>query len=54
MVNPCGRCRQILSDYHPAIKLGVTNGGDLLDCVALSDLLPLASVWDKPPMKSDL
>ena len=52
VVNPCGRCRQILSDYHPAIKVIVTDGSGLLKCVELSELLPVAYVWKKPLMKS--
>lgn len=52
VVNPCGRCRQILSDYHPDIKVVVTHGVGLLKCVELAELLPVAYVWEKPIMKS--
>ncbi|WP_031071245.1 cytidine deaminase family protein [Streptomyces sp. NRRL S-118] len=44
VVPPCGRCRQVLLDYFPA--LGVIVGtGDRLRTVAITDLLPESYIW---------
>ncbi|MGI5486749.1 cytidine deaminase family protein [Microtetraspora malaysiensis] len=44
-VGPCGRCRQILFDYHPRIRvlLPTENG---VKSVRIIDLMPLAARWD--------
>jgi cytidine deaminase len=52
VVNPCGRCRQILSDYHPGIKVIVVDVGGRLECVELEKLLPVAYVWPLVGMRS--
>jgi cytidine deaminase len=41
---PCGRCRQVLFDYHPDIRviLPVAQG---IRSVQIKDLLPLGFVW---------
>ena len=41
---PCGRCRQVLSDYHPTIRviLPLPQG---VRSVLIKDLLPLGYVW---------
>ncbi|MDB6425901.1 cytidine deaminase family protein [Curtobacterium sp. 20TX0008] len=41
VLNPCGRDRQILSDYHPNVRVVVTDRGELVT-VSVADLLPLA------------
>jgi cytidine deaminase len=44
VVPPCGRCRQVLLDYFPALKVIVgTNDG--LRTVPVTDLLPESFVW---------
>ncbi|MCA2228630.1 hypothetical protein [Nonomuraea aurantiaca] len=44
VVPPCGRCRQVLLDYFPALKVivGTSNG---LRTVSITDLLPESYVW---------
>ncbi|MFC6541125.1 hypothetical protein ACFQES_30855 [Nonomuraea salmonea] len=41
---PCGRCRQLLLDYFPEIKVivGTSNG---LRMVPVAELLPVTYVW---------
>ncbi|MGX1541301.1 cytidine deaminase family protein [Streptomyces adustus] len=44
VVPPCGRCRQVLLDYFPALKVIVaTNHG--LRTIPVSDLLPESYIW---------
>ncbi|MFE4697967.1 cytidine deaminase [Streptomyces sp. NPDC056738] len=44
VVPPCGRCRQALLDYFPALEVIVgTEGG--LRMVPITDLLPESYVW---------
>ena len=44
VVPPCGRCRQVLVDYFPALKIivGANNG---LRMVPVTDLLPESYIW---------
>ncbi|MFB9475397.1 cytidine deaminase [Nonomuraea salmonea] len=44
VVPPCGRCRQLLLDYFPEIKVivGTSNG---LRMVPVAELLPVTYVW---------
>ncbi|MFB7589889.1 cytidine deaminase [Streptomyces sp. NPDC056169] len=44
VVPPCGRCRQVLLDYFPALKVIVGNG-DRVRTVRIADLLPESYVW---------
>jgi cytidine deaminase len=44
VVPPCGRCRQVLLDYFPAIKV-IVGAGDDLRTVAITDLLPESYIW---------
>ncbi|MFC8342741.1 cytidine deaminase [Streptomyces sp. NPDC057280] len=44
VVPPCGRCRQVLFDYFPALKVIVGNG-DHVRTVPVTDLLPETYVW---------
>jgi cytidine deaminase len=44
VVPPCGRCRQVLLDYFPAIKV-IVGAGDRLRTVSITDLLPESYIW---------
>ncbi|MEV6791079.1 cytidine deaminase [Streptomyces sp. NPDC051320] len=44
VVPPCGRCRQILLDYFPAINV-IVGTGDRLRAMSIADLLPESYVW---------
>lgn len=44
VVPPCGRCRQVLLDYFPAIKVIVGTSGRLR-AVRITDLLPESYIW---------
>ncbi|XRQ13823.1 cytidine deaminase family protein [Actinomadura welshii] len=53
VLSPCGRCRQVLLDYFPAIEVIVATGGGLRT-LPVADLLPESYVWadqqaDTPP-----
>jgi hypothetical protein len=43
-VGPCGRDRQILFDYHPAIRVLMPAGVGVRS-VRIRDLMPLGGVW---------
>jgi cytidine deaminase len=43
-VGPCGRDRQVLFDYHPAIRVLLPTPGGIRS-VRIKDLMPLAAVW---------
>ncbi|MEU4489753.1 cytidine deaminase [Streptomyces purpurascens] len=44
VVPPCGRCRQVLLDYFPAVKV-IVGEGDRVRTVRITDLLPESYVW---------
>ncbi len=44
VVPPCGRCRQVLLDYFPAVDV-IVGGGDRLRAVPITALLPESYVW---------
>ncbi|MCX4750290.1 cytidine deaminase [Kitasatospora sp. NBC_01287] len=44
VVPPCGRCRQVMLDYFPAIEV-IVGAGDGLRTVPVADLLPATYVW---------
>ncbi|MEU6657998.1 cytidine deaminase [Streptomyces sp. NPDC046821] len=44
VIPPCGRCRQALLDYFPALKV-IVGAGDRLRAVPVTDLLPESYVW---------
>ncbi|MFE0700919.1 cytidine deaminase [Streptomyces sp. NPDC058872] len=44
VVPPCGRCRQVLLDYFPSLKV-IVGEGDRLRTVRIVDLLPETYVW---------
>ncbi|MFI1648435.1 cytidine deaminase [Streptomyces avidinii] len=44
VVPPCGRCRQVLLDYFPALRV-IVGAGDRVRCVPVKNLLPESYVW---------
>lgn len=44
VVPPCGRCRQVLLDYFPDLKV-IVGEGDRVRSVPVTDLLPASYVW---------
>ncbi|MFJ9803978.1 cytidine deaminase family protein [Streptomyces wuyuanensis] len=44
VVPPCGRCRQVLLDYFPALEV-IVGEGDRIRAVPVTDLLPATYVW---------
>lgn len=44
VVPPCGRCRQVLLDYFPALKV-IVSADNRLSMVSVTDLLPETYVW---------
>ncbi|MFF8934558.1 cytidine deaminase family protein [Streptomyces paradoxus] len=44
VVPPCGRCRQVLLDYFPDLKV-IVGKGDRMRAVHITDLLPESYVW---------
>lgn len=45
VISPCGKCRQMLFDYHPGIKVIVVGAGGVLTVVGMRELLPWAYEW---------
>ncbi|MET9429024.1 cytidine deaminase [Streptomyces sp. NPDC003036] len=44
VVPPCGRCRQVLLDYFPALRV-IVGSGERVRSVLITDLLPETYVW---------
>lgn len=44
VVPPCGRCRQVLLDYFPSLKV-IVAADDGIRTVLIDDLLPDSYVW---------
>ena len=44
VVPPCGRCRQVLLDYFPALRV-IVGDGERLRAVPVAELLPETYVW---------
>ncbi|MEW2544564.1 cytidine deaminase [Streptomyces sp. NPDC047002] len=44
VIPPCGRCRQVLLDYYPAIRVLVAAAGRTRP-VPVADLLPESYIW---------
>ncbi|RII17106.1 Blasticidin-S deaminase [Streptomyces sp. YIM 130001] len=44
VIPPCGRCRQVLLDYHPGLDV-VVAAEDALIQVPVAELLPYGYVW---------
>ncbi|MCQ4084974.1 cytidine deaminase [Streptomyces sp. RB6PN25] len=56
VIPPCGRCRQVLFDYAPGIKVvikGQAGEGERLRAVPVADLLPEAYVWTDHQSEGD-
>jgi len=45
VLGPCGRCRQVLFDYCPDLRVIVPTGPDHLESIAIADVLPHANRW---------
>ncbi|MFC8517359.1 cytidine deaminase [Streptomyces sp. NPDC057257] len=52
VVPPCGRCRQVLLDYFPAIEV-VVGQGDRVRAVPVAALLPESYVWADHQVEDD-
>ncbi|QKZ20759.1 cytidine deaminase family protein [Streptomyces chartreusis] len=52
IVPPCGRCRQVLLDYFPALKV-IVGEGDRTRAVPITDLLPESYVWADHQLDAD-
>jgi len=50
VISPCGRCRQMMMDYYPGIRV-IINDGKELRTAGVEELLPFAYVntLAKPP-----
>ncbi|KAK2756477.1 hypothetical protein FQN54_005370 [Arachnomyces sp. PD_36] len=46
VLNPCGRCRQVLCDLHPGIKVIVKDREGKMVLVDCGSLLPYSYAWD--------
>ncbi|WP_405719944.1 cytidine deaminase [Streptomyces sp. NBC_01537] len=44
VVPPCGRCRQVLLDYFPALNV-IVGASDSLRTVSITNLLPESYIW---------
>ncbi|HCA84835.1 MAG TPA: cytidine deaminase [Streptomyces sp.] len=44
VVPPCGRCRQVLLDYFPGLRV-IVGAADQLRAVPIAELLPKSYVW---------
>ncbi|MEU3659639.1 cytidine deaminase [Streptomyces sp. NPDC032940] len=54
VVPPCGRCRQVLFDYFPTLKVIVGTGtGPGTRAVPIADLLPETYVWADHQLETD-
>jgi cytidine deaminase len=45
ILSPCGRCRQVLADYFPKIRVIISTGHEPRS-VPISELLPWGNRWD--------
>ncbi|MFD4371217.1 cytidine deaminase family protein [Streptomyces sp. NPDC058486] len=52
VVPPCGRCRQVLLDYFPRIRV-IVSGEDRARAVPIAELLPDSYVWADHQPDSD-
>ncbi|WP_329456081.1 cytidine deaminase family protein [Streptomyces sp. NBC_01497] len=52
VVPPCGRCRQVLLDYFPDLRV-IVGTGDGLRAVPVRELLPESYVWADHQMDGD-
>ena len=49
VISPCGRCRQMMLDYYPGIRVIVRNPAGELVTVGMEELLPYAYVISRNP-----
>ena len=49
VISPCGRCRQMMLDYYPGIRVIVRDLAGELVTVGMEELLPYAYVISKSP-----
>ncbi|WKV75618.1 cytidine deaminase [Streptomyces sp. PCS3-D2] len=52
VVPPCGRCRQVLLDYFPAIEV-IVGSGETIRAVPITELLPESYVWADHQLDSE-
>ncbi|MFI8001518.1 cytidine deaminase [Streptomyces sp. NPDC086010] len=52
VVPPCGRCRQVLLDYFPALNV-IVGAGSELRTLCITDLLPESYVWADHQVDAD-
>ncbi|GGZ50329.1 cytidine deaminase family protein [Streptomyces bluensis] len=52
VVPPCGRCRQVLLDYFPTLKV-IVGQDDRTRTVLITDLLPDSYVWADHQLESE-
>ncbi|MFE6222423.1 MULTISPECIES: cytidine deaminase [unclassified Streptomyces] len=52
VVPPCGRCRQVLLDYFPAVHV-IVGAADSLRSVPVTELLPETYVWADHQLDAD-
>ncbi|MFB6932714.1 cytidine deaminase [Streptomyces chartreusis] len=52
VVPPCGRCRQVLLDYFPALHV-IVGEGDGARAVPIAELLPEGYVWADHQLDTD-
>jgi cytidine deaminase len=52
IVPPCGRCRQVLLDYFPTLKV-IVGDGDLVRALPVAELLPESYVWADHRLDAD-
>ncbi|MCX5384618.1 cytidine deaminase [Streptomyces sp. NBC_00083] len=52
VVSPCGRCRQVLLDYFPAVRV-IVGAADGLRTMSITDLLPASYVWADHQLDTD-
>jgi cytidine deaminase len=47
VINPCGRCRQVMLDYNPNINVIVQDEVGKETVVRARDLVPFAYIWEE-------
>ncbi|MGJ5827529.1 biotin transporter BioY [Streptomyces ossamyceticus] len=52
VVPPCGRCRQVLLDYFPTLKV-IVGQADRLRAVPITALLPESYIWADHQLDTD-
>ncbi|MFI0717788.1 cytidine deaminase [Streptomyces sp. NPDC021224] len=52
VIPPCGRCRQVMLDYFPGVRV-VVGTGEALRAVPIAELLPETYVWADHQLDAD-